>query len=89
MLAAIADSDTATRLAAERAFLEALDGSCQTPIAGLATLDGEILTLHGQILRTDGSDQVSGQISGPAKNGPALGAKLAAELLEKSGGDFF
>ncbi len=89
MLAAIADTDTATRLAAERAFLKALDGSCQTPIAGLATLDGERLTLHGQILRTDGSDQVSGQISGPAKNGPALGAKLAAELLEKSGGDFF
>jgi hydroxymethylbilane synthase len=89
MLAAIADIDTATRLAAERAFLEALDGSCQTPIAGLATLDGEILSLQGQILRTDGSDQVSGRVSGPAKDGPALGRKLAAELLQKSGGDFF
>ncbi len=89
MLLAIADAETATRLAAERAFLEALDGSCQTPIAGLATLDGDQLTLQGQILRTDGSDQVSGKISGPAKDGPALGVKLAAELLEKSGGDFF
>ncbi len=89
MLAAIADQDTALRLAAERAFLEALDGSCQTPIAGLATLDGDMLTLHGQILRTDGSDQVSGSISGPATDGPALGRTLAAELLEKSGGDFF
>ena len=89
MLAAIADKDTATRLAAERAFLEALDGSCQTPIAGLATLDGDQLTLRGQILRTDGSDQVSGVITGAAIEGPALGRKLAAELLEKSGGDFF
>jgi len=89
MLAAIAAQDTALRLAAERAFLEALDGSCQTPIAGLATLDGDMLTLHGQILRTDGSDQVSGSISGPATDGPALGRTLAAELLEKSGGDFF
>jgi hydroxymethylbilane synthase len=89
MLSAIADKDTALRLAAERAYLEALDGSCQTPIGGLAVLDGEMLTLRGQILRTDGSDQVSGTISGPATNGPALGAKLAAELLEKSGGDFF
>jgi hydroxymethylbilane synthase len=89
MLTAIADTDTATRLAAERAFLKALDGSCQTPIAGLATLDGDTLTLQGQILRTDGSDQVSGVISGAATDGPALGRKLAAELLKKSGGDFF
>ena len=89
MLSAIADKDTATRLAAERAFLKALDGSCQTPIAGLATLDGDQLTLRGQILRTDGSDQVSGVISGAATDGPALGHKLAAELLEKSGGNFF
>jgi len=89
MLSAIADTDTATRLAAERAFLKALDGSCQTPIAGLATLNGDTLTLKGQILRTDGSDQVSGEISGPATDGPALGQKLAATLLEKSGGDFF
>ncbi|MFK5996811.1 MAG: hydroxymethylbilane synthase [Rhodobacterales bacterium] len=89
MLAAIADHDTALRLAAERAYLEALDGSCQTPIGGLATLDGDRLTLRGQILRTDGTDQVSGQISGPAADGPALGQKLAATLLEKSGGDFF
>lgn len=89
MLSTIADADTATRLAAERAFLKALDGSCQTPIAGLATLDGDMLTLRGQILRIDGSDEVSGEIAGPASEGPALGQKLAAELLEKSGGNFF
>jgi len=89
MLSAIADTDTATRLAAERAFLKALDGSCQTPIAGLATVSGGTLTLKGQILRTDGSDQVSGVISGPATDGPTLGVRLAAILLEKSGGNFF
>ena len=89
MLATIADTDTSNRLAAERAFLKALDGSCQTPIAGLATLNNDHLTLQGQILRIDGSDQVSGQISGPISDGPALGEKLAKELLEKSGGNFF
>ena len=89
MLSAIADTDTATRLAAERAFLKALDGSCQTPIAGLATLNGDTLTLQGQILRIDGSDEVSDEIIGLANDGPALGKKLAATLLEKSGGDFF
>ncbi|KAB7615565.1 hydroxymethylbilane synthase [Amylibacter sp. SFDW26] len=89
MLQAIADTDTKTRLAAERSFLKALDGSCQTPIAGLATLNGDSLTLQGQILRIDGSDEVSGTITGPAKEGLALGQKLAADLLVKSGGNFF
>ncbi len=89
MLSAIADKDTETQLAAERAFLKALDGSCQTPIAGLATLDGDSLTLQGQILRIDGSEQVSGTLTGPAVKGVDLGQKLAAELLTKSGGNFF
>lgn len=89
MLSAIADKDTAIRLAAERAFLKALDGSCQTPIAGLATLNGENLTLKGQILRIDGSEQVSDEITGKATDGPALGQQLAEKLLERSGGNFF
>ena len=89
MLSVIADKDTALRLAAERALLKALDGSCQTPIGGLATLDGDVLTLRGQILRTDGSDHVMDEIIGPATDGPALGRKLAATLLEKSDGNFF
>ena len=89
MLSVIADKDTALRLAAERALLKALDGSCQTPIGGLATLDGDVLTLRGQILRPDGSDHVMDEIIGPATDGPALGRKLAATLLEKSDGNFF
>jgi hydroxymethylbilane synthase len=89
LLTAIADSDTAMRLVAERAFLKALDGSCQTPIAGLAILNGDQLTLQGQILRIDGSDEVSGEIIGAAKDGATLGHQLATELLEKSGGNFF
>ena len=41
MLAAIHDVETGQRLAAERAFLAGLDGSCEVPIGGLAGLDGE------------------------------------------------
>ncbi|MGB0688058.1 MAG: hydroxymethylbilane synthase, partial [Paracoccaceae bacterium] len=48
MLAAIHDTPTGQRLAAERAFLAALDGSCETPIAGLAELDGDTLRLRGE-----------------------------------------
>ncbi|MEM9580994.1 MAG: hydroxymethylbilane synthase [Pseudomonadota bacterium] len=47
MLAAIHDTQTGERLAAERAFLAALDGSCETPIAGLAELNGSSLRLRG------------------------------------------
>jgi porphobilinogen deaminase len=47
MLAAIHDGPTGQRLAAERAYLAALDGSCETPIAGLALLDGAAGWLGG------------------------------------------
>jgi hydroxymethylbilane synthase len=53
LLEAIHDGVTGQRLAAERAFLEALDGSCETPIAGLAELDGGTLRLRGEVLRPD------------------------------------
>ncbi|SPF75120.1 Porphobilinogen deaminase [Aliiroseovarius pelagivivens] len=89
MLDAIHNLETGQRLAAERAFLGALDGSCETPIAGLATLDGDTLTLKGEILRTDGSESVADQISGPIADGPELGRTLAEKLLSQVGDDFF
>ncbi len=89
MLAAIHDRDTGLCLAAERAFLGALDGSCETPIAGLAVLNGDLLTLKGEILRTDGSEALADQLSGPATEGPALGRQLAQSLLARAGEGFF
>ncbi len=49
---------TAIALACERAFLAALDGSCRTPIAALATLEGQSLKFRGEVLAPDGSDFV-------------------------------
>ncbi|MCI2395464.1 hydroxymethylbilane synthase [Aliiroseovarius sediminis] len=89
MLDAIHDVETGQRLAAERAFLRALDGSCETPIAALATLDEGTLTLRGEILRTDGSQSESGQVSGPIADGPELGRALAKDLLSRVDDDFF
>ena len=54
-VAPILDAATGYALAAERAFLNILDGSCKTPIAGLAELVGDRLTFRGMVLRTDGS----------------------------------
>ncbi|MCT8161780.1 hydroxymethylbilane synthase [Pseudoruegeria sp. SHC-113] len=82
-------ADTGTRLAAERAFLARLDGSCETPIAGLATLKGDSLTLRGEILRPDGSEKLADQITGPAAEAKALGTALAETLLSRAAPDFF
>ena len=89
MLAAIHDASTATQLAAERAFLAALDGSCETPIAGLAELDGTQMRLRGEILSPDGRTAHAGERSGPAADGPAMGRDLAQALLAEAGPGFF
>ena len=89
MLAAIHDRETGERLAAERSFLARLDGSCETPIAGLATLSGGQLWLRGEILRPDGSASVAGERRGPVADGAAIGRSLAEELLDRAGPGFF
>ena len=89
LLAAIHHSETGLRLAAERAFLERLDGSCETPIAGLAVLDKGRLWLRGEILRPDGSRAVTGELHGATGDGAALGWALADELLGRAGPGFF
>lgn len=89
MLAAIHDPDTGIRLNAERALLEGLDGSCQTPIGGLAEITGNTLMLRGEVLRSDGSESLCDQISGTPEQAADMGTELAKRLLERSGGDFF
>ncbi len=88
LLAGIHDHDTGLRLAAERAFLATLDGSCQTPIAGLATLAEGQLWLRGEILRPDGSEAFTGERRVPAPDGAAAGADLARELLGRAPSGF-
>lgn len=88
LLMPLHDADTGHRIAAERAFLARLDGSCQTPIAGLAELIGDQLTLRGEILRPDGSAVVSGTREGLIADGPAMGVDLAEELLGRAGPGF-
>ena len=89
MLAAIHDVPTGLQLAAERAFLARLDGSCETPIAGLAVLEGDTLWLRGQILRPDGSRVISGELRGPVTDAADIGRALADDLLGRAGPGFF
>lgn len=89
MLAAIHDRDTGLRLAAERAFLAGLDGSCETPIAGLAELDGSMMRLRGEILRPDGSEVLSDDVTVPVAEGARAGADMAARLRDRARPGFF
>jgi hydroxymethylbilane synthase len=88
LLAPLHHAATATCLAAERAFLADLDGSCRTPIAGLATLAGGTLAFHGMILKPDGSACHETKRSGQPGDAAALGADAAAELLARGGTGF-
>ena len=89
MLSAIHDEMTGQQLAAERAFLAALDGSCETPIAGLAVLDGNTLHLRGEVLRPDGSQSIKDARSAPIADGAELGRAMAADMLKMAGPGFF
>ncbi|MEO0621831.1 MAG: hydroxymethylbilane synthase [Pseudomonadota bacterium] len=89
LLAPIHDAPTGQRLAAERAFLAGLDGSCRTPIGGLAVLEGDALWLRGEIVRPDGTERLATERRGPVSDATAMGADAAAELRGRGGTDFF
>lgn len=89
MLSAINDTLSTQRLAAERAFLGALDGSCETPIGGLATIDGDTLTLRGELLRVDGSEVLSDEQTCSVADGAKLGVEMARKLRSQADDDFF
>ena len=89
MLAAIHHTPTGQQLAAERGFLARLDGSCETPIAGLAVLEGATLWLRGEILRPDGTRVIAEELRGPVADAAAIGAALADQVLAEAGPGFF
>jgi len=89
LLAPINDADTETRLLAERAFLAALDGSCQTPIGGLAVLEGGTVYLRGEILRPDGSECLTDEDRSPIEDAADLGLAVAERLRARAGEGFF
>jgi hydroxymethylbilane synthase len=72
---------TRIRVMAERAFLHRLEGGCQVPIAGHATIDGDHLTLAGLVAEPDGSRVLRDTVQGSAKDCEKLGIQLADRLL--------
>lgn len=79
-LAAVADADAADCALAERAFVQALDGGCTSPVAAYATVDGPLLTLTGLYVSEDEAIQRRGSLTGPRTQAQDLGLSLAHTL---------
>ncbi|EPX77903.1 Porphobilinogen deaminase [Litoreibacter arenae DSM 19593] len=89
MLEAIHDIPTGQRLACERAYLARLDGSCETPIAGLAELDGGTVRFRAEILRPDGTEALSDAESSTIEDAAEMGRAVADRLTERAPENFF
>lgn len=88
-LAALDDADSHIAVACERAMLDALDGSCRTPIAGLALITDGQIRLKGMIFRPDGSEVLTTERSGPVSDAVAMGRDAGEELRRRAGPGFF
>ncbi|HXQ52573.1 MAG TPA: hydroxymethylbilane synthase [Stellaceae bacterium] len=88
-LAAIDDAATAICATAERALLAALDGSCQTPIAALATVKDGRVALDAMVISRDGGALYRTRREGGAGEAQALGADAGAELRARADPDIF
>src|SRR5215469_15160642 len=88
LLEPLHDQGSAACVTAERAMLAALDGSCRTPIAGLAEIVGDRLILEGLLLRPDGSAEIRAKTSGDPTQAEMLGAELGRELRRGAGPGF-
>ena len=90
-LAPLDDPDSSCRVAAERACLEVLDGSCRTPIAALAEFAGSNGTMHLRALvaMPDGSALHRAERSGARSDAEVLGREVGHELRGLAGPAFF
>ena len=88
LLRPLHDADSATCVAAERALLAALDGSCRTPIAALARIAAGRLSLDAILLSADGKSERRDSVAGDPADAEALGTQLGAELRRGAGPEF-
>ena len=78
------DPATALAVAAERAFLARLEGSCRTPIAGLAEIKDGVLSFRGQVLSPDGKISYTAHGSNATRFAVETGTAAADDILAKA-----
>jgi hydroxymethylbilane synthase len=89
LLAPVLDVATGVALAAERAFLRVLDGSCKTPIGAYACVEGGNVAFHAIVLKPDGSRFFETEVSGPVGEAARLGQAAGQELTSRIPAGFF
>ncbi|MFT3916924.1 MAG: hydroxymethylbilane synthase [Anaeromyxobacteraceae bacterium] len=82
-LARLEHPETRVRIEAERGFLGRIEGGCQVPIAGHATVDGGTVKMRALVASLDGTRIIRGERTGPAGSARAMGVALAEDLLSK------
>ncbi|TCB82099.1 hydroxymethylbilane synthase [Acinetobacter sp. ANC 4173] len=79
--------ETSACVRAERAFNAYLEGGCQVPIAGYATLHADQLHIEGRVGSVDGVTLLVAELRGPVVEAEQLGEALAQQLLELGAGE--
>jgi hydroxymethylbilane synthase len=82
-LASVSHRETFAALTAERAFLAELEGSCRTPIAGLARIEAGRLRFKGEVLRLDGSERFDISAEGAPADAERLGREAGRDLAAR------
>ncbi len=85
-------NDTALCVAAERAFLSVLDGSCQTPIGGHAYMEEGVMKFSGRVLSPDGQEDFpieEAETLASIEEALAFGVRLGQTLRGQIGEEFF
>ncbi|WP_218948449.1 hydroxymethylbilane synthase [Acinetobacter sp. YH16057] len=80
-------AETNSCVRAERAFNSYLEGGCQVPIAGYATLENGQIHLEGRVGSVDGQTLLKAQQVGLPEQAEQLGVKLAQDLLTQGAGE--
>jgi len=80
---------SAAEVMAERGFLDVLDGTCHTPIAALARIDGDTVFFRGLVARPDGTGVLRTERTGAAGEAESLAREAASELRAEMGDNFF
>jgi hydroxymethylbilane synthase len=71
---------------AERSLLRALGGGCLVPVGTASRVEGSTLHLRAVVARSDGSETVRGETSGPGDDPEGVGRRLAQDLLARGAG---
>ncbi len=79
------DEETYIRTKAERAFLKTLEGGCQVPIAGFATIKSDKLKLMGMVASLDAKEYIYRETECPTEDAGLAGENMAKDILEAGG----